>query len=472
MNIPMKKEFALAKEECVQAYKKAQDVQAKLNGTVTFVDPSEQLENLEQYKDGLMAGVPIAIKDNVCTKGIRTTASSHILDNYIPVYDAQLVEKLRSAGAITIAKTAMDELGMGGTSTTAHTGVVKNPWDTTRMAGGSSGGSAVLVASGVVPFAIGTDTGDSIRKPAAFCGIVGVKPTYGRISRYGVIPYASSLDHVGYFTRNVMDACIGLEVLAGRDDRDMTSSSSEVLAYSKLLNASLKGKKLGVIKNVVDSIQNKNTLDQFNALIEKCRDQGAEIVEVTFDKALMCAILPTYYMIANCEATANHASLDGIRFGVQMPGENTDEVMINSRTKGFGIQVRRRYITGSYGLFVENQEKLFRKAQRVRRLLVDEMKHALGSVDCLIAPASASIAPKLEGHATDELAEDYLIAENYMVLGNFSGYPSMTLPMGFFENCPLGVNITCRAFDEVGMFNIAAGIEECTGLKDCIAEVN
>ncbi|MEA4874358.1 amidase family protein [Anaerorhabdus sp.] len=467
----MRKEFMNAEKNVLAACEKAKEVQPKLNAVVTFIDPSEQLSHLEEHKDGLMAGVPIVLKDNVCTKGIRTTASSKILDNYIPVYDAFIVEKLRNAGAITIAKASLDELAMGGTNTTAYTGPVHNPWDITRMSGGSSGGSAVLVASGVVPFAIGSDTGDSVRKPASYCGVIGVKPTYGRISRYGIIPYSSSLDHVGYFTRNVEDACIGLEVLAGRDDRDMTTSTKEVPAFSKLLNSSLEGKKIGVIKNVIDSIKNQETVQIFNELIEKCKAQGAEIVDVTFDNNLMRAILPTYYMIANCEATANHSNLDGIRFGVQEPGESTEEVMIQSRTEGFGIQVRKRFITGSYGLFVENQEKLFRKAQRVRRLIVEEMKNALTSVDCLIAPASSSIAPKLEGEQMDELSEDYLIAENHMVMGNFSGYPSMTLPMGFSKECPLGVNITCRAFEEETMFNIAAGIEKCTGLKDIIAEV-
>ncbi|MEG0403007.1 amidase family protein [Anaerorhabdus sp.] len=454
-----------------EAVNKAQAVQSKLNAMVTFIDPSEQLNHINEHEDGLMAGVPIVLKDNVSTKGIRTTASSKILDNYVPVYNAHIVDLLEKAGAICIGKSSMDELAMGGTNLTAATGAVANPWDTTRISGGSSGGSAVLVASGVVPFAIGSDTGDSVRKPAAYCGVVGVKPTYGRISRYGVIPYSSSLDHVGYFTRNVLDACIGLEVLAGRDDRDMTSSTKDVPPYSKLLNDSLKGRKIGIIRNVVDSIQNETNVKLFNELIDKMKNEGAEIIDVHFDNKLMRAILPTYYMIANCEATANHSNLDGIRFGVQADGDSSENVMINSRTQGFGIQVRKRFITGSYGLFVENQEKLFRKAQRVRRLIVNMMDNELVNLDCLIAPASSTIAPKIIGEKIDELAEEYLVAENHMVMGNFSGYPSMTLPMGFEQGCPLGVNITCKAFDEVTMFNIASGIEKCTGLKDSIAEV-
>ncbi|MEG0077685.1 amidase family protein [Anaerorhabdus sp.] len=460
-----------AKDHVQEAINLAHQLQPALNAVVTFVDPTQQLEHLEDVKTGLMAGVPIALKDNVNTKGIRTTASSKILDNYIPVYNAHIVDLLTKQGAICIAKASMDELAMGGSNLTAATGPVSNPWDLSRIAGGSSGGSAALVASGVVPFAVGSDTGDSVRKPAGFCGIVGVKPTYGRISRYGIIPYSSSLDHVGYFTRNVKDACIGLEVLAGRDDRDMTSSLKEVPPYSELLSESLKGKKIGIIKNVTDSIQNETTMNLFNELIDKMKNEGAEIKEINFDNNLLRAILPTYYMIANCEATANHSNLDGIRFGVQAEGDSTEDVMINSRTEGFGLQVRKRFITGSYGLFVENQEKLFRKAQRVRRLIVEAMQEALQDVDCLIAPASSTIAPKIKGEKIDELMDEYLVAENHMVMGNFSGYPSMTLPMGFDQGCPLGVNITCKAFDEVTMFNIGAGIEKCTGLKDLVAEV-
>ena len=230
-----------------EASEKAQALQGKLNAVITFVDTEEQLKDLPE--EGLLRGVPIALKDNVNTKGIRTTAGSRILSNYIPIYNAEIADRLKKAGAVTIAKASMDELAMGGTNLSCFTGAAHNPWDTRRMTGGSSGGSAALVAAGVVPMAIGSDTGDSVRKPASYCGVVGVKPTYGRISRYGIIPYASSLDHVGYFTRNIEDACVTLKVLAGRDERDMTSSNREVPDYSALLNSDISGKKIAVIKN-------------------------------------------------------------------------------------------------------------------------------------------------------------------------------------------------------------------------------
>lgn len=457
------------KERCYEALEKAKKLQPELNDVITFVDPQEQLDNLPET--GLMRGVPIALKDNVCTKGILTTAASNILKNYVPVYDAEIVTKLKNAGAVCIAKSSMDELAMGGTNLTANIGPAHNPYDITRITGGSSGGSAALVASGVVPMAIGSDTGDSVRKPASYCGVVGVKPTYGRISRYGVIPYASSLDHVGYFTRSIEDACISLEVLAGRDDRDMTSSNREVPKYSALLNSDMHGKKIAILSNVVDSIKNKETVKLFNDLMEKLRKRGAVVEEYTFDEALMRAILPTYYLIANCEATSNHSNLDGIRFGVRKEGADMAEIMTNTRTEGFGPLIRRRFVIGSYGLFEENQERLFRKAQKVRRLIVDAMRECLKDYDCIIAPASGSIAPHIEGdYNEDQLSEDYLISENYMAMANFSGYPSMTVPMGFIEGCPIGVNLTTRAFDEETMFDIGKAIEEITGYKDLKVE--
>ena len=446
------------------ALKRAHKSHELYNDVVTFIDPSVQIANMP--KEGKMKGIPIALKDNVCTKGIKTTACSNILANYVPIYNAHIVDKLQQAGAICIAKASMDELAMGGTNLTSNIGPCLNPYDTTRMSGGSSGGSAVLVASGAVDFAIGSDTGDSIRKPASYCGIVGVKPTYGRISRYGIIPYSSSLDHVGYFTRSIEDAAVSLEVLSGRDDRDMTSSYREVEEYSKLLNSDLNGKKIAVFKNVYDGLTNQQTIDIFNDLLKKMEAKGAIIDFVALPDDLCKALLPTYYLIANCEATANHSNLDGLRFGVQKEGKDVEEIMINSRTAGFGSLIRKRFVIGSYGLFVENQEKLFRQAQRVRRLIVNEVKDILSKYDCLIAPASNDIAPHLDDNSRDQLSDEYLIVENHMVIGNFTGYPSMTLPMGMIDGCPIGVNLTCMAFEESKMFNLGLAIEEITGLKD------
>jgi len=454
------------------ALDKAHQVQTSLNAMVSFIDPQLQVSDLKSKEKTLpLYGIPVALKDLVNMKDTITTGSSKILENYVSPYDATIVKKLKEAGAIIIGKASCDTFGMGGTNKTAATGPVHNPYDLSRMSGGSSGGSAVLVASGVVPMAIGTDTGDSIRKPAAFNGIVGVKPTYGRISRYGIIPYASSLDHVGFFTTNVTDAAISLEVLSGRDNLDMTSSFKPVEKYTELLNGDLKGKRFGVITNVTHAIQNKKTSAQFEALIEKLIEKGASVTQISLNEDLMKAMLPTYYVIANAEATANHSNLDALRFGVQVEGVDNEAIMSASRTAGFGPLLRKRFVIGSYALFTENQEIIFRKAQKVRRLIVEDVKKALENVDCLMAPASGNGAPYLEDTLIDQLSSEYLVAENFMALGNFSGYPSMTLPFGYDGHLPLGVNLTCRPFEEGVMLNLAKGIEDITGLKDLICEV-
>lgn len=460
-----------ARQRVEEALNKAKALQPLLNAVVTFVDPQSQLDQLADKPETPMHGVPVVLKDNVCTRGIRTTASSKILDNYVPFYNAHIVDKLQQAGAIVIAKASMDELAMGGTNLTAASGPVYNPYDRSRMAGGSSGGSAALVAAGVVPFAIGSDTGDSVRKPASFCGVLGMKPTYGRISRYGIIPYSSSLDHVGYFTRSALDAAQALKILAGRDDRDMTSSDREVPDYAAALNSDLRGRRVAVLGNVMEAIDNPQVKALFEQSVEALKQRGAEVRVIDLNEDLMKAILPAYYLIANCEATANHSNLDGIRFGVQQPGESMEEVMIRSRTEGFGSLIRKRFVIGSYGLFVENQEKLFRQAQRVRRLIVEDVTRAMQDFDILIAPASSDVAPKLDDDSRDQLSDGVLIAENHMIIGNFTGWPSCTVPMGMIDGLPVGLNMTSHAWDEQSLFDFAAAMEEITGLRDAVAEV-
>ena len=435
----------------------------KLNNIVTFVEPKVEGK-------GKLDNVAVVLKDNINTKGVLTTASCKILDNYVPVYNAHIVDKIRQEGGVIVAKASMDELAMGGTNLTALTGPVKNPYDLNRISGGSSGGSAVAVASNAVALAIGSDTGDSVRKPASFNGIVGVKPTYGRISRYGIIPYSSSLDHVGYFTTNVKDAALALEVLAGRDDRDMTSSYLPVEEYSTNLNADIKDKKILVFKNVIDAITNKDVLDSFNKVVAGLKEKGAIVEEVSFDETLMRAILPTYYIIANAEATANHSNLSGLLFGERVNGKSIDELMINSRTAGFGPWIKKRFIIGSYALKEDNQERIFRKAQKIRRLIVNDVMAKLKDADGLIAPASPSVAPLINNTSTNELTDEYLVADNHMVIGNFAGLPSITLPMGYSEGLPLGVNLTCNPFKEQDMFNISLAVEDITCLSDVTKE--
>ena len=456
-----------------EAIEKAKRLQPSLNAVVSFAqDIEEQLAHLEQIDTSApLYGIPVVLKDNVNTKGLLTSASSRILSNYIPVYDACIVEKLKAAGAIIIAKSSMDELGMGGTNLSAYTGPVHNPYDTSRISGGSSGGSAVLTAADVTPLAIGTDTGDSVRKPAAYNGVVGMKPTYGRISRYGIIPYASSLDHVGYFTTSVADAALALHVLAGRDDRDMTSSTKEVPAYEQLLNSDIKGKRIAIIDNVQKAIKDESIRTGFDQLMMRLKQRGAIVESITLNEQLLAVILPTYYIIANAEATANHSNLDGIRFGVREDGNSVEDVMSHSRTAGFSANIRKRFVVGSYSLFVENQDKLFRKAQKVRRLLVEELARVLDQYDITIASAAGCIAPHPQDSVDEQLSDTYLIAENHMILGNFSGYPSISVPCGFVEGMPVGVNLMAKPFAEQTLFDIALAIEDESGLRGQVAEV-
>ncbi|WP_323616114.1 amidase family protein [Erysipelothrix rhusiopathiae] len=430
----------------------------RLNAIVSFVDPNEAT-------DGLISGWDIALKDNINMKDTLTTASCKLLSNHKSIYNAHVVDRLLDEGAVIVAKTSMDELGMGGTNLSAITGPVYNPYDISRISGGSSGGSAALVGAKAVRATLGSDTGDSVRKPAAYCGAVGVKPTYGRISRYGVIPYASSLDHVGYFTQNVADAACLLEVLAGRDDRDMTSSMEPVVSYSKLLDMDLEGKRIGIFKTVEDAIENEAVKASFVQFKEKLEAQGAILVEKTIEKTLMRTMLPVYSVISNSEAVANHANLDGVRFGLSQEGDSLEEIMKNTRTNGFSSLIKRRFIFGAFALDDANQKEVFDQAKKVRRLLVNAYASCFEDVDIMVTLASGTVAPKVENQLMDELSDAYLIGENHMVINNFSGYPSMTLPLDLVDGLPVGINISTQPFTEAKMFAYGQAFESLINWK-------
>lgn len=439
--------------------KYAQEIDKKFNYFVTFPNTNKSAAN------GPLAGIPYALKDNFSTKGILTTASSNILRDYVPVFNATVYEKLSNAGAALIAKTNLDELAMGGTGMNTATTPALNPYDPSRMTGGSSGGSAGAVAAGVVPFALGSDTGDSIRKPAAYCGIVGFKPTWGAISRYGLFPFAPSLDHVGYFTRSVEDAAYLFDILAGHDDKDATSSIRVQNAVYPL-NNSIKGKKIAVIKPIIDAVANPLVKANFSKVVELLKGLGAIVTEVSFSIELLKAVLPTYMVISASEATSNNANLDGIKFGPRGEGSTIDEVMMNTRTNGFSELVKRRFVLGSYCLSKDHKEELFLRAQKVRRLLVQEQEKILAHYDVYLAPAAGDIAPTLKSTNNEKLSDQYLIAENYLALSNFSGMPSLTIPSGFVNRMPVGVNLTGRPFDEKTVLEIALALETVLGTKN------
>lgn len=445
--------------ECVEAAKKSQ---AEYNPFVTILDKYEKTDS-----DSLLSGIPYALKDNISTKGILTTASSNILKNYVPVYDATIYEKLKKAGAILVGKTVLDELAMGGTGTTGHTGLVRNPWDKERQIGGSSAGSAAAVALGIVPFAIGSDTGDSVRKPAAYGGIVGFKPTYGRISRYGLFAFASSLDHLGIFARNVRDVAIVTDIVKGHDERDMTSLPDDDKVYLDLIDNDVKGKKLFYIKEALDNAS-ADILDNFNKVIKNCEKLGIEVRSESINKDLLLALYPTYMAISCAEATSNDANLNGIHFGVRGEGKTPDEIITDARTKGFSELIKRRFIIGSYILQRENQEKLFLNAYRIRRMIVDKINELFREYDGLIMPAAADIAPKFD-EKNDKLSDKYLILDNHLCIGNFGGYPSITIPSGFVRNMPVAINITGRVKEDDLVLNMANKIESTMGYKDQVA---
>ncbi len=466
-------------EELVkESVAKAKILQEQYNSFVTIIDePSSNIENLN---DTLFKGIPCAIKDNISTEGVLTTGSSNILKDYVPFFDATVVSKLKEAGAINIGKTVLDELAMGGSGTTGHTGSVKNPWDTTRLIGGSSAGSAAVVASGIVPFAIGSDTGDSIRKPAAYGGIVGYKPTYGLISRFGLFAFACSLDHVGCFTRSVKDAAIVVDAIKGIDNKDMTSIESNDISLSSI-EGNLKGKKLCYIKEMLDRNTYKDCndeelnaiLDNFDMIISKAKELGASVEEVSVDIKLLEAIFPTYFAISCAEATSNNSNLTGIIFGPRGEGNSVEEIMFDARTKGFGELIKRRFVIGSYILQKENQEKLFLNAQRVRRLIVDKMTEVFKEYDALILPAQGSVAPRFEESSekiTDKLSTRYLLLENHMAIANFGGFPSITIPCGFVNKMPIGLSITSGVRKDTDCLNVAYALEKELGYKGQIAK--
>lgn len=446
--------------------------QDRLNCFVNITEEHVQkmLDGFSFDENDLLSGIPFVSKDNYSTKGIETTASSRMLEHYKPIYNATVINKLESHNCMMIAKASMDELAMGGTNKSALTGPVSNPYNLECISGGSSGGSAASVASGLIPFALGSDTGDSIRKPASYCGIVGFKPTWGLISRYGVIPYASSLDHVGAFTRNVEDMAIVIEALAGRDDHDMTSSFNEVPHFYDNLVKAPTTTKVCVYKEIYDLISNEKVKANFDQTIKALTDAGYQVDFVSFDKTLLLAILPTYTIIANSEATSNHSCLDGVKYGTRVAGNTPDEVMINSRTNGFGAHIKRRFILGNLALATENQEKMFRKAQRVRRLIVNEFNRIMNDYDIMLAPCCGHVAARIDDESEDRLTDEYLIVENHLALENFAGSPSLTLPTGYVDDMPLGININGRIFEDQQVLNFAHALEELLPYKNSYKE--
>lgn len=419
----------------------------------------------EVEKDNLLWGIPFIVKDNISTKGIETNASSNILNGYVPLFDAEVINKLRKVKAIPIAKTTMDELGMGGKGMTGHKGITLNPFSRTkkRIVGGSSSGSASGVASGYVPFAIGSDTGDSIRKPASYAGLVGYKPTWGEVSRHGLYAFMPTLDHIGFFTRSVYETALVFESTRGTDIKDATSLSKKGEdGLFEVINKSIEGRKIAVLKPIFDLITNETLVKEFNNLIVKLEEKGATVSFVDFDHKLLSAIFPTYLILSCAEATASNASLTGINFGNKKDGNSYEEIVLNTRSAGFSPKIKYRFLLGNYSLHKDVRHKFYNRAQRSRRLIVEAINKLLSEYDAILLPAAPSHAPEV-GKKDQPNSE---IENNYLSIANFGGNPSITLPLALDNGLPLGINLTGKPYDDAKIINIAHEIEQITGLMN------
>ena len=420
-----------------------------------------------------LAGIPFAIKDNLCTKGIRTSCSSRMLEEFVPPYESTVTERLWKAGAILLGKTNLDEFAMGSSTETSAFGTTLNPWDLKRVPGGSSGGSAAAVASGECLAALGSDTGGSIRQPASFCGVVGLKPTYGRVSRWGLIAFASSLDQVGPFSSCVEDSAEILQVIAGHDTRDSTCLNKPVPNYTSGLNRSLKGLKVGLIKQCFEQEGlSSEVRDTVLAAANQLQSLGVELVEINcprFNEGIA-----TYYVIAPSEASANLARYDGVKYGYQTEqAENISSLISSSRSEGFGSEVKRRILIGTYALSAGYVDAYYRKAQKVRTLIRRDFDEAFKDVDVLLTPTAPTTAFKTGSHSHDPVS--MYLSDLLTIPANLAGLPAISLPCGFDkDNLPIGLQLIGNVLDEARLLQIAyqyeklARISENKPSGDCI----
>ena len=437
----------------------------KLNAVLTLNPVAQDIarkmdENVDHYKDKPLMGIPILIKDVFCTKDLKTTVGSKILENFIPPYSAEVVERLEKAGAIIIGKCNQDEFAMGNTNENSAFGKTLNPWDKNCVPGGSSGGSAAAVCAGLCAASIGTDTGGSIRQPASFCNIVGIKPTYGRVSRYGMIAYASSLDQAGPMTMSVEDAALLLQVISGKDEKDSTSSQSAVPDWYRELNPSVKSLKVAVLnsREIEDTCHPcvKKTL---HTVIELLKKEGAVIDEI--DIPLMDKVVSIYYLISTSEASSNLARYDGVRYGFRSQFKTADSLnhfYSKTRGAGFGSEVKRRILMGTYCLSYGYYDQYYNKACQIRRQLRDEMVKYLSEYSLILSPVSATPAFR-QGEKQAGSIESYW-SDSFTVLSNLAGIPSLSVPAGFSDkNLPIGVQFMAKHFDEQTLFNVALLIQ-------------
>ena len=461
------KEKKFSAVELTKEYLNKMDSCRELNAYV-LESPEKALEQAkaadEKYKNGTngaLEGIPLGIKDLFCTRGIRTTACSHILDGFVPPYESTVTQKLLDAGAVFLGKLNMDEFAMGGSNETSLYGPAVNPWskDKKLVAGGSSGGSAAAVAANICAAATGTDTGGSIRQPSAFCGVTGIKPTYGRCSRYGIIAFASSLDQAGPIAKDVRDCAVMLKNMAGHDVRDSTSAKAEVPDFEKFIGMDVRGMKIGIPAEYRPDGLNTEIAAVWDRGIEMLKARGADIVDISLPHTKYA--LATYYIIAPAEASSNLARYDGLRYGLRVPGEHLDNMYINSRTEGFGKEVKRRIMIGTYVLSAGYYDAYYLKAQKVRRLIRDDFVKAFEKCDVILTPTAPTPAFPIGDKSMLENPINMYLNDVFTVSVSLAGLPAMSLPAGLSaEGLPLGLQVIGKAFDEGSVFKTASALEE------------
>jgi aspartyl-tRNA(Asn)/glutamyl-tRNA(Gln) amidotransferase subunit A len=447
------------------ALDRIEESQERLNAFIT-VDRGGALRRAAEMDAGIkdavrtnpLAGIPVAVKDNMCREGLRTTCGSRILGNYLPPYTATAVARLSEAGAIIVGKTNMDEFAMGSSTENSSFGPVHNPWNEEYVPGGSSGGSAVAVAAGLVPIALGSDTGGSIRLPASFCGIIGLKPTYGRVSRYGLVAFASSLDQIGPLARNARDAARTLGVISGRDRFDSTSANVDVPDYLATLTDEVRGLRIGVPAECFGEGLDTEVRDRVEAAIEKLRERGAVIVPVSLPHSRY--VVAVYYIIATAEASSNLARYDGVRYGLRAEeARSLAEMYRRTRDEGFGAEVKRRIMLGTFALSSGYYDAYYEKAQRVRAMLVADFDAAFECCDVIATPTAPTPPFRLGEKANDPLA--MYLSDVYTVTLNLTGLPGISVPCGMTANgLPIGLQLIGNHFDEMRLLNVAYACEQ------------
>jgi len=445
----------ISNKELVQEVYKLINENSHLNAFITLNEDSslKKAENFDNNpSDSSLAGIPIAQKDLFCTKNLRTTCGSKILDNFIPPYSATVIENLEKAGCISIGKTNMDEFAMGSSNETSFYGNVHNPWGDKLVPGGSSGGSASAVAAGIVPAASGTDTGGSIRQPASLCGITGLKPTYGRISRWGMIAFASSLDQAGPMARTAEDCALLLNEMCSHDIKDTTSLDENIPNFEDSLNQSLKGKKIGVVKDLDLASLDNNVVKVFEDSLKEFVSLGAELVDISLPNLSLS--VPTYYVVAPAECSSNLSRFDGVKFGRRSENpKDLEELYIQTRSEGFGDEVKRRILIGSYVLSAGYYDAYYKKAQQVRRLIKKDFDEAFSNVDVIMTPTSRGPAFEMGSKGSDPI--QMYLEDLFTISANLAGLPAMSLPNGNIDNKPIGLQIIGNFLDESSILNFA-----------------